>query len=108
MFGRWGTTGLATKPHWSDGRGKIRQPQEAFEPPPAGWKWHGGWEKSPELSIAFEPDEGLDEWTEDVYENQSRYPLANWPDQTLSFWTDIVSLHYCYYKHLHVQYNVTS
>ena len=89
LFGRWGTTGLATKPAWSDSRGKIKQPQDAFVEPP-GWKWEGAWEKSPELSIAFEPDEGLDEWTEDVYENQSRYPLAHWPDQTLSFWTDIV------------------
>ena len=46
---------------------------------------------SPELSIAFEPDEGLDEWTEDVFENQLRFPLSHWPSETDSYWTDVVS-----------------
>lgn len=91
LFGHWGTTGL-TKPNWSDSKGKIKQPREAFDPPPSGWRWDGNWEIKPELSIAFEPDEGLDEWTEDVFENQTRYPLSNWPDESTSFWTDIVSL----------------
>ena len=95
LFGHWGTTGLGVKPNWSDARGKIRQPREDFDPPPSGWRWDGDWEVKPELSIAFEPDEGLDEWTEDIYENQTRYPLSNWPDESTSFWTDIVSRCLC-------------
>lgn len=90
LFGRWGSTGR-TRPNWSDSRGKINQPREAFEPAPPGWRWEGNWSKSPELSIAFEPDEGLDEWTEDIFENQLRFPLANWPAEKDSYWTDVVS-----------------
>ena len=70
-IGQWGTNGL-TRPNWCDARGKIKQPREDFEPPPPGWRWEGDWTVSPELSIAFEPDEGLDEWTEDIFENQLR------------------------------------
>jgi len=138
LFGSWGKTGL-TRPHWSDTRGKIKQPQEAFEPPPPGWNWVGPWFKSPELrcvgslvsiscfirslvaifsdslslslslslsvspppsppspspsciSLAYEPDEGLDEWTEDVFESQVRLPLSSWPGEDKSYWSDIVS-----------------
>lgn len=91
MFGRWGTTGL-TRPKWSDTRGKIKQPKEAFDPAPPGWQWDSTWEKSPELSIAFEPDEGLDEWTEEIFEYQDRYPFGHWPEQTQSYWADVVGV----------------
>ncbi len=91
MFGRWGTMGL-TRPNWSDSKGKIKQPKEAFESVPPGWRWEGAWFISPELSTAFEPDEGLDEWAEDVFENQLRAPLCNWPPEEQSWWTDVVSL----------------
>ena len=90
LFGRWGTTGL-TRPNWCDSKGKIKQPKEAFEPPPRGWKWEGDWFVSPELSIAFEPDEGLDEWTEDIFENQLRPPFSSWPNSDRSWWSDVVS-----------------
>ncbi len=92
LFERWGTMGL-TRPHWSDSKGKIKQPREAFEPVPPGWRWEGNWFIRPdELSMAFEPDEGLDEWAEDVFENQLRDPLCNWPPEEKSRWTDVVSL----------------
>ena len=89
MFGRWGTVAL-TRPKWSDETGDIKQPQDAFKLPPS-WRWEGDWEKKPELSIAFEPDEGLDEWTEDIFEYQDRYPMGYWPDESQSYWADIVS-----------------
>ncbi len=92
LFGHWGTTGV-TRPNWSDSKGKIRQAIEAFEPVPPGWRWEGDWVKSPELSIAFEPDEGLDEWTEDIFEYQNRYPLGHWPDSSESYWADLVRDH---------------
>ncbi|XP_064383023.1 myoferlin-like isoform X2 [Halichondria panicea] len=88
LFGRWGKTGL-TRPQWCDSRGKIKQPKEQFETPPPGWAWDGDWTVSPELSIAFEPDEGLDEWMEDIFENQLRLPLSHWPVESESYWTDV-------------------
>lgn len=94
MFGRWGKTGL-TRPQWCDARGKIKQPKEQFETPPPGWSWDGAWDVSPELSIAFEPDEGLDEWVEDIFENQLRLPLSHWPTEKDSYWTDVVCVYVC-------------
>ena len=42
------------------------------------------------ISIAFEADEGLNEWQEDIYENQIRAPFSSWPnDPTRSFWSDV-------------------
>ena len=95
LFGRWGTVGLS-KPSWSDAGGKIRQPKEAFDPPPLGWRWDGDWEIRPDLSVAFEPDKGFDEWTEEIFENQNRHHLTNWSDESISFWTDSVSEPYTY------------
>ena len=80
------------RPDWSDATGKIRQPIEDFDPPPAGWRWDGNWEVRPELSMAFEPDEGLDEWQEDIFEHQTRKPFSGWPqDIAKSSWYDVVS-----------------
>ena len=39
---KWGPTELS-RPHWSDEKGKIEQPMEAFDPPPVGWRWEGKW-----------------------------------------------------------------
>eukprot|EP00731_Ephydatia_muelleri_P020360 Em0013g87a len=87
-FVKWGTTGL-TRPDWSDAKGKVKQPKEAFAVPD-GWKWDGDWFINPELSIAFEADEGLNEWQEDIYENQIRAPFSSWPnDPTKSYWSDV-------------------
>ena len=81
------------RPKWSDSKGKIRQPQEEFEPPPDGWVWSSPWEISPELSIAFDEDEGRNEWQEDLFEHQNRKPFGGWPsDMTKSSWYDVVSL----------------
>ena len=42
------------------------------------------------VSIAFEADEGLNEWQEDIYENQIRAPFSSWPsDAAKSFWSDV-------------------
>ena len=44
--------------------------------------------------IAYEPDEGLDEWQEKVFETQTRLPLLHWPTEAeKSYWSDIVSWH---------------
>ncbi|KAL5471552.1 hypothetical protein EMCRGX_G029676 [Ephydatia muelleri] len=70
-------------------KGKVKQPKEAFVVPD-GWKWDGDWFINPELSIAFEADEGLNEWQEDIYENQIRAPFSSWPnDPTKSYWSDV-------------------
>ena len=35
-------------------------------------------------------DESRDEWMEEIYENQARYPLSSWPDESKSYWTNVV------------------
>ncbi|KAL5471556.1 hypothetical protein EMCRGX_G029681 [Ephydatia muelleri] len=88
FFVKWGTMRL-TRPDWSDAKGKAKQPKEAFVVPD-GWKWDGDWFINPELSIAFEADEGLNEWQEDIYENQIRAPFSSWTnDPTKSYWSDV-------------------
>ena len=90
IFGSWGTTGLR-KPHWSDARGKIKQKREAFDPPPPGWRWDGDWSIQPLQGIDLESDYGLTEWTEEVFENQTRDPLSTWSEKVTSFYTDKAS-----------------
>lgn len=95
FLGKWGTTGLGTRPGWSDNRGKIRIEKSDFIAP-AGWQWDNpsddkGWEIKPELSVAFEPDEGLNEWQQDAFEQQTRRTFQSWPDQMIkSTWFDTV------------------
>ena len=38
----------------------------------------------------FDMDESRDEWMEEIYENQARYPLSSWPDESKSYWTNVV------------------
>lgn len=78
------------RPHWSDESGKVELRKEAFDPPPEGWRWEGDWIVQPEQNIEFEPEEGRDEWTEEIFENQTRHPLSPWPDEETYFLTDIV------------------
>ena len=94
LFGVWGTTRLL-KPHWSDASGDIKQPREAFDPPPPGWRWGGDWEVQPAGGVDVETDEpGLVEYTEEAFEHQNRDRLSNWSDTSSHFWTDIVSTDY--------------
>lgn len=39
----------------------------------------------------FDVDEKRDEWQEEIYENQARYPLSSWPDESKSYWNNVVS-----------------
>ena len=89
ILGQWSKG----KPHWSDAWGKVKQPKESFDPPPRGWKWASDWQVKPEQSITFEPEDGHENWVEEVFENQTRSPLSNWPGGAASFWTDSVNLY---------------
>ena len=106
-MGSWGTTGLGTRPGWSDTRGKIRIERSDFIAP-AGWQWdilddEQGWEIKPELSVAFEPDEGLNEWQQDAFEQQTRRTFQNWPDQMIkSTWFDSVINSMCKWSERHL------
>ena len=96
LFGIWGTTRLL-KPHWSYASGEIKQPREAFDPPPPGWRWGGDWEVQPVGGTDVEIDEGRLEYTEEVFEHQNRDRVSNWSDTATHFWTDAVSgmVHMC-------------
>ena len=41
-------------------------------------------------STMYDMDEKRDEWQEEIYENQARYPLSGWPDESKSYWTNVV------------------
>ena len=87
----WGTK-LMPRPKWSDSKGKIKQPMELFEPAPNGWEWSSDWAIRPELSVEFEPDAMLNEFTNEVYEHYGRKPMSSWPDDvTKATWCDNVS-----------------
>lgn len=47
VFGKWGTTGLLTRPKYSDVTGKIKVKQEYFLPPKS-WEWEADWFIDPE------------------------------------------------------------
>ncbi|XP_077114709.1 myoferlin isoform X5 [Ranitomeya variabilis] len=82
MFGKWGTTGLLKRPKFSDVTGTIKLKQESFLPP-KGWEWEGDWNVDPERSLLTEADAGHSEFTDEVFQNESRYPGAEWkqPDE---------------------------
>ena len=89
---KWGTK-LMPRPKWSDAKGKIKQPKELFEPAPPGWEWDGDWVIRPELSVEFEPDAMLNEFTDEIYEHQSRKPMSGWSEdsnQSDTTWCDLV------------------
>ncbi|KAM4034388.1 LOW QUALITY PROTEIN: myoferlin [Anomaloglossus baeobatrachus] len=77
MFGKWGTTGLLKRPKFSDVTGTIKLKQESFLPP-KGWEWEGDWIVDPERSLLTEADAGHSEFTDEVFQNESRYPGAEW------------------------------
>ncbi|XP_058911411.1 myoferlin isoform X1 [Kogia breviceps] len=77
MFGKWGTSGLVGRHKFSDVTGKIKLKREFFLPP-KGWQWEGDWIVDPEKSLLTEADAGHTEFTDEVYQNESRYPRGEW------------------------------
>ncbi|XP_007107178.2 myoferlin isoform X1 [Physeter macrocephalus] len=77
MFGKWGTSGLVGRHKFSDVTGKIKLKREFFLPP-KGWEWEGDWIVDPEKSLLTEADAGHTEFTDEVYQNESRYPGGEW------------------------------
>ncbi|XP_074230043.1 myoferlin isoform X1 [Camelus bactrianus] len=77
MFGKWGTSGLVGRHKFSDVTGKIKLKREFFLPP-KGWEWEGDWMVDPERSLLTEADAGHTEFTDEVYQNESRYPGGEW------------------------------
>uniref|UniRef100_A0A8B9P4B0 Myoferlin n=1 Tax=Apteryx owenii TaxID=8824 RepID=A0A8B9P4B0_APTOW len=77
LFGKWGTSGLVGRHKFSDVTGKIKLKREYFLPP-KGWEWEGEWMVDPERSLLTEADAGHTEFTDEVYENESRYPGGEW------------------------------
>ncbi|EMP42136.1 Myoferlin [Chelonia mydas] len=77
MFGKWGTSGLVGRHKFSDVTGKIKLKREFFLPP-KGWEWEGEWMVDPERSLLTEADAGHSEFTDEVYQNESRYPGGEW------------------------------
>ncbi|XP_007516850.2 myoferlin isoform X2 [Erinaceus europaeus] len=77
MFGKWGTSGLMGRHKFSDVTGKIKLKKEFFLPP-KGWEWEGSWTVDPERSLLTEADAGHSEFTDEIYQNESRYPGGEW------------------------------
>ncbi|XP_057593481.1 myoferlin isoform X3 [Hippopotamus amphibius kiboko] len=77
MFGKWGTSGLVGRHKFSDVTGKIKLKREFFLPP-KGWEWEGDWIVDPERSLLTEADAGHTEFTDEVYQNENRYPGGEW------------------------------
>ncbi|XP_051002362.1 myoferlin [Acomys russatus] len=77
MFGKWGTSGLVGRHKFSDVTGKIKLKREFFLPP-KGWEWEGDWVVDPERSLLTEADAGHTEFTDEVYQNETRYPGGEW------------------------------
>ncbi|XP_030058885.1 myoferlin isoform X1 [Microcaecilia unicolor] len=77
MFGKWGTTGLLKRHKFSDVTGIIKLKREFFLPP-KGWDWDGEWIVDPERSLLTEADAGHTEFTDEVFQNETRYPGGEW------------------------------
>ncbi|XP_048361816.1 myoferlin isoform X1 [Sphaerodactylus townsendi] len=87
MFGKWGTSGLVGRHKFSDVTGKIKLKREYFLPP-KGWEWDDDWFVDPERSLLTEADAGHSEFTDEVYQNESRYPGGDWKAAEESY-TDV-------------------
>ncbi|KAL9983681.1 hypothetical protein ACROYT_G005897 [Oculina patagonica] len=87
IISKWTHNKLSTRPHFSDASGDLELPQDKFLPPD-GWKFDGGWQKKPELSLFHDPDEGHKEFLVEVFENQSRsFPGGDYKPAEHN-WTD--------------------
>uniref|UniRef100_A0A8C9RS37 Myoferlin n=1 Tax=Scleropages formosus TaxID=113540 RepID=A0A8C9RS37_SCLFO len=77
VFGKWGTTGLVGRHKFSDVTGKLKLKQEYFLPP-SGWEWDKEWFVDPEKGLLTEADAGHFEFTDEVYQNETRFPGGEW------------------------------
>uniref|UniRef100_A0A8C7GS74 Myoferlin n=1 Tax=Oncorhynchus kisutch TaxID=8019 RepID=A0A8C7GS74_ONCKI len=77
VFGKWGTTGLVCRHKFSDVTGKVKLKQERFMPPRA-WEWEGEWFVDPERGLLTEADAGHTEFTDEVYQNETRFIGGEW------------------------------
>ncbi|XP_061602091.1 myoferlin isoform X2 [Cololabis saira] len=77
VFGKWGTTGLVGRHKFSDVTGKVKLKQERFLPP-RGWEWEEDWFVDPERCLLTEADAGHTEFTDEVFQNESRFPGGEW------------------------------
>uniref|UniRef100_A0A3Q0SXZ4 Myoferlin n=1 Tax=Amphilophus citrinellus TaxID=61819 RepID=A0A3Q0SXZ4_AMPCI len=77
VFGKWGTTGLVGRHKFSDVTGKVKLKQERFLPP-RGWEWEGNWFFDPERCLLTEADAGHTEFTDEVFQNETRFPGGEW------------------------------
>ncbi|XP_030626227.1 myoferlin [Chanos chanos] len=77
MFGKWGTTGLVGRHKFSDVTGKVKLKRERFMPP-RGWEWEGEWFVDPERCLLTEADAGHTEFTDEVFQNETRFPGGEW------------------------------
>ncbi|MFT7807213.1 myoferlin isoform X3 [Arapaima gigas] len=87
VFGKWGTTGLVGRYKFSDMTGKLKLKQEYFLPP-SGWEWDKDWFVDPDKGLLTEADAGHTEFTDEVYENETRYPGGEWKPAAEPF-TDV-------------------
>ncbi|XP_029925926.1 myoferlin isoform X2 [Myripristis murdjan] len=77
VFGKWGTTGLVGRHKFSDVTGKVKLKQERFMPP-REWEWEDDWFVDPERCLLTEADAGHTEFTDEVFQNETRFPGGEW------------------------------
>ncbi|XP_041803959.1 myoferlin [Chelmon rostratus] len=77
VLGKWGTTGLVGRHKFSDVTGKVKLKQERFLPP-RGWEWEEDWFVDPERCLLTEADAGHTEFTDEVFQNETRFPGGEW------------------------------
>ncbi|XP_008284661.1 myoferlin isoform X2 [Stegastes partitus] len=87
QMGKWGTAGLVGRYKFSDVTGKVKLKQEHFLPP-VGWKWEEDWFVDPERCLLTEADVGHTEFTDEVFENETRFPGGEWKPATEPY-TDV-------------------
>ncbi|KAK7901768.1 hypothetical protein WMY93_018537 [Mugilogobius chulae] len=87
VIGKWGTTGLVGRHKFSDVTGKVKLKQERFLPP-VGWEWEEDWFVDPERCLLTEADAGHTQFTDEVFENETRFPGGEWKPAAEPF-TDV-------------------
>ncbi|XP_022619550.1 myoferlin isoform X1 [Seriola dumerili] len=77
VFAKWGTTGLVGRHKFSDVTGKVKLKRERFLPP-RGWEWEEDWFVDPQRCLLTEADAGHTEFTDEVFQNETRFPGGEW------------------------------